>query len=101
MTHVSAASEWVLHFSLLCEWHPKGWRPNKWFMNRGFGAPASGPAQSQHHAGRFAPDRRSALRFMESPLPLLRMHRNHEPEIRKPLEIKTDVFRFMESVHGI
>jgi len=38
------------------------------------------------------------LRFMESPLSIFRMHWDHEPEMRKSLEISESIFRFMESL---
>src|ERR1041385_2672463 len=40
---------------------------------------------------------RPTLRFMESPLAISAVHRDHEPETRKPFGIKPSVFRFMES----
>ena len=51
--------------------------------------------------GLFAPDRSAALRFMESPLAISAVHRDHEPETRKPFGIKASVFRFMESPLGL
>ena len=39
--------------------------------------------------------------FMESPLSLLRMHRDHDPCIRKSLEINESIFRFMESSRAL
>ena len=44
--------------------------------------------------------RATTSRFMESPLSLLRSHWDHEPEFRKSFKIKTNVLRFMESLHG-